>query len=148
MILLVIQNLPHPHIWPDMPAWGRGTDKILLGNIGVLGYLLVLLAQILLVTISILQMASRSVSCIPVVLHSSAYSGTVKCMVCPYPTATEFFPIGCGIDDGSYSKNYVLSLLTIDACIVISVVVLPKLRAACTARPTAESTPLCVHQNP
>ena len=89
-------------------------------------------------------MASRSVSCIPVVLHSSAYSGTAKCLVCPYPTAIEFFTIGCGIDDGGYSKNSALSLLTIDACIVISVVVLPKLRAACTARPTTKSTPaLC-----
>lgn len=54
-------------------------------------------------------------------------------MVCPYPTATEFFSVGCGIGDGCYSKSSALSLLTIDVCIVISVVVLPKLSAACTA---------------
>lgn len=98
-------------------------------------------------------MASRSVSCVPVVLHSSTYSGTAKCMVCPYPTATEFFTIGCGIDDGGYSESSALSLLTIDACIVISVVVLPKL--VLPFRPTAKSTPIghphfggCVHQKP
>lgn len=77
---------------------------------------------------------------------TAQHSGTAKCMVCPYPTATEFFSVGCGIGNGCYSKSSVLSLLTIDVCIVISVVVLPKLY--CHSDVQQSPPTFCFYQQP